>query len=122
MMIGDQILENGAWRGFLLLVNYKNAERLVYSINHIFFFFLAKRRHTPPLATTHEYGLVYKDQENILSGFLGWPENELQVFFPSMSFAFFAASWLLDFLCCSNSGGLRLSRSSYTWYVSNPAS
>ena len=35
MMIGDQILENGAWRGFLLLVNYKNAERLVYSINHI---------------------------------------------------------------------------------------
>ena len=45
------------------------------------FFLLAKWRHTPPLATTHEYGLVHKDQENVLSGFLGWPENELQVFF-----------------------------------------
>ena len=73
-----------------LEINSKQTNGLVVLIKEVaqqkdarqsFFFLLAKRRHTPPLATTHEYGLVYKDQENILSGFLGWPENELQVFF-----------------------------------------
>ena len=58
--------------------------------------------------------LYIKTRRMYCLGFLGGQKTNYKFFFPSMSFAFFAASWLLDFLCCSNSGGLRLTRSSYS--------
>ena len=83
-----------------------------------FFFFIGQVEAYTPHWQPHTHKDLYiATRRNVLSGLHEWSINSRKGWYFIVVLGFLAASGLLDTVCCDNSGGLRLSRSSHIHLV-----